>query len=95
MVERLEREKKSSEKELERVRERVSVDMAKAEETIQQLNNRVHEAERARDEACRKTNSAIIAQRAAETRSVYTYTYNMYIRACIFQYISVSWEIYM
>ena len=66
MIERVEREKKAVEKEFERVRERVSVETTKAQQTIQQLQNRVHDAERVRDEACRKTNTATAAQQAAE-----------------------------
>ena len=56
------------ERELELACEREPVEAAKTEETLQQLYNRVHEAERAREDAHKKMDIALMAQRTAEAR---------------------------
>ena len=68
LLERTQREKKSVEKKLELAREREPVEVAKTEETLQQLYNRVHEVERTSEEARKKMEIALMAQRTAEAR---------------------------
>ena len=70
LIERSQREKNAVEIELERVKEKLSMEVSKTEETLQRLQSRVYEAEQAADVAHRKMDSALMAQRAAETRYI-------------------------
>lgn len=68
LLERAQRQKKTVESELGRVQERLPVEAARTGEALLQLQNRVCEAERAREEAHRKMEDALIAQRVAAAR---------------------------
>ena len=70
LLERTQREKKAVETDLERVREKLPAEAAKSGEALQRLQTRMHEAEQAAEEACMKRDSALMAQRATETRYV-------------------------
>ena len=67
-MERARREKKAAEKELQRVRARQPEEAARVGESLQQLRNRVQEAERAGEQARRRMENALVAQQAAEAR---------------------------
>ena len=56
--------------ECERAKEKLTMEAAKTEETLQTLQTRVCEAELAADEAHRKMDNALMAKRAAESRYV-------------------------
>lgn len=92
LIERTQREKKAVERELERVRERGPVESARAAETLQQLQHRLHEAERAGEEARRRTENALMAQQTAEARCMYmyyAYMYNLFLHLCMYTYVGV------
>ena len=65
-LESVEREKRNLDRELERVRAQQPMDAALTRENMQQLHSRVCRAEQVEQEALRKVESALIAQRAAE-----------------------------
>ena len=44
------------------------MEATKAKDTLQQMQNRVHDAERAGEEAYQKMDTALMAQRTAEAR---------------------------
>ena len=74
LLERVRREKKSAEKELERVRDSASSEATRARESLEQLQNRVHEAERVKEEAHRQIDAALMAKQAAEAWCVNVHT---------------------
>ncbi|CAI8004578.1 Sodium channel and clathrin linker 1 [Geodia barretti] len=67
IIERSQREKNAAEMECERAKEKLTMEAAKTEETLQTLQTRVCEAELAADEAHRKMDNALMAKRAAES----------------------------
>ena len=70
LLERAQREKKTAERELERVTAQHTLKSSQVGESIQQLHSRVQEAERAGEEARRKMEVALLGQRTAEARWV-------------------------
>ena len=63
----------------------LSTEAAKTQETLQKMQARVCEAEQAADEAHRKMDNALMAQRAAETWYIHTYVCTTQTQGAIWQ----------
>ena len=59
------------------MKEKLLAETAKAGDSLQRQQSRVLEAERVAEEARRKMEGALVAQQAAETRYIHTYTLHM------------------
>ena len=67
-MEHTERNKQCAENEVMRLRAEEAIQTAQAEENIMQLHLQLHQAQQDREAACRKMESAVMAQHIAESR---------------------------